>query len=244
MDEKIPVPGGEITKRQLHFIWLADCSGSMAGKKISSLNQAIRETLPEIRKALESHPEVQVFMRAIRFSDKADWHVGPQVVPLESFQWPDLKAGGSTCTAQALRLLAIELEAELMPRRGLPPVIILVSDGYCTDPKEDYNSAIAALNEMPWGQKAVRMAIAIGDESEYDEAQLRKFLGPSTAEIGILKAHSTEQLVGYIKWASVTASVGATIARTRVLSPTGDEANVALPLPPMLPMPSSNSEIF
>lgn len=244
MEPKIPVPGGEIAKRHLHFIWLADCSGSMAGKKIASLNQAIREALPEIRKALESHPEVQVYMRAIKFSNEADWHVGPQAVPLESFSWPDLKAGGSTATAQALRALAVELEVELMPRRGLPPVVILVSDGFCTDPKEEYNAAISALNGMPWGQKAVRMAIAIGDESEYDEAQLRKFLGPSTQEIGLLKAHSAEQLVGYIKWASVTASVGATVARSRLATPAEEEANVALPPPPEIPVSPSNADVF
>jgi uncharacterized protein YegL len=244
MDPMIPVPGGEIAKRQLHFIWLADCSGSMAGKKIASLNQAVREALPEIRKALENHPEVQVYMRAIRFSDKADWHVGFQPVPLESFEWPDLKAGGSTATAQALRLLAVELEVELMPRRGLPPVVILISDGFCTDPKEEYDGALAALNSMPWGQKAVRLAIAIGDESEYDEVQLRKFLGPSTQEIGLLKAHSTEQLVGYIKWASVTASVGATVARSRIGVPGAEETNVALPPPPVIPVSPSNSDVF
>jgi uncharacterized protein YegL len=244
MDNTIPVPGGEIAKRQLHFIWLADCSGSMLGKKIASLNQAVREALPEVRKALENHPEVEVFMRAIRFSEKAEWHVGPKAVLLEDFEWPDLKAGGSTATAQALRLLAIELEVEMMPRRGLPPVVILVSDGYCTDPKEEYEGAIAALNHMPWGRKAVRLAIAIGDESEYDETQLRKFLGPSTQEIGLLKAHSPEQLVGYIKWASVSASIGATQTRSRIDAASEAEANVALPAPPEIPTPSSSSEVF
>ena len=244
MDQTIPVPGGEIAKRQLHFIWLADCSGSMLGKKIASLNQAVREAIPEIRKALENHPEVQVYMRAIRFSEKAEWHVGPKADLLDRFEWPDLKAGGSTATAQALRLLAIELDVEFMPRRGLPPVVILISDGFCTDPKEEYEGAISALNQMPWGRKAVRIAIAIGDESEYDEIQLRKFLGPSTQEIGILKAHSPEQLVGYIKWASVSASIGATQARSQMDAAVDPEVNVALPSPPEIPTPTSSSEIF
>lgn len=43
-------PGGELATRPLHFIWLADCSGSMSiDGKIQALNNAIREALPRIR---------------------------------------------------------------------------------------------------------------------------------------------------------------------------------------------------
>ena len=39
-------PGGELAARPLHFIWIADCSGSMAvDGKIQSLNTAIREAI-------------------------------------------------------------------------------------------------------------------------------------------------------------------------------------------------------
>ena len=41
--------------------------------------------------------------------------------------------GNATATAQAIRMLATELTTENMPRRGYPPVCILVSDGHCTD---------------------------------------------------------------------------------------------------------------
>ena len=29
-------PGGELATRPLHFIWIADCSGSMSGEKIQT----------------------------------------------------------------------------------------------------------------------------------------------------------------------------------------------------------------
>ena len=92
-----------------------------------------------------------------------------------------------------------------MPRRGLPPVCILISDGFCTDPREEYDNAIVELGKIPWGIKAVRLAIAIGDETDYNEVELLKFVNQD--QIGLLKAHSPEELVSYIKWASVSASV-------------------------------------
>ena len=100
----IPVPEGAIARKSLQFFWLTDCSGSMTGKKIATLNQAIREALPEIRSVVSGHPEVEVSMRAIRFADDAEWHVGPKALPIEQFVWPELTVAGGTATSQAIRL--------------------------------------------------------------------------------------------------------------------------------------------
>jgi len=236
----IPIPDGQVAKKQLHFFWLADCSDSMRGKKIATLNQAIREALPEIQKAVAAYPQVDIRMRAIKFSDDAAWHVGPDPVPLADFVWPELETSGLTATAKALRLLAGELSIERMPRRGLPPVCILISDGFCTDPREEYDAAIAELGKIPWGIKAVRLSIAIGDESDYNAAELLKFTNQDA--VGLLKAHSPEELVTYIKWASVSASVASSRGRSRG-APAGDEtSNVALESPP--PMITSNTDLF
>ena len=42
------MPGGGISRRPLHFIILADCSGGMKGEKIQSLNFAIADMLPHL----------------------------------------------------------------------------------------------------------------------------------------------------------------------------------------------------
>jgi uncharacterized protein YegL len=204
----------------------------MSGKKIAILNQSIREALPHVRTAVAAHPEVAVMMRAIKFSDSASWHVGPNAVCVEQFIWPELSPAGSTATAQAIRLLASELTLEKMPRRGYPPVCILVSDGFCTDPREDYDRAIAELLQLPWGKRAVRLAIGIGGESDYDEGELQKFI--SHPEIGVLRADTPGKLVDFIRWASVAATVGASVGRSKA-GATGAETNVILPPPPTGP---------
>jgi uncharacterized protein YegL len=242
MSSGVPVPGGEIARRTLQFFWVADYSGSMGGKKIATLNQAIREALPEVRKALASHPEVSMMMRAIKFSDTASWHVGPQPVPLERFVWPELKTAGATSTAQAVRLLGEELTVEKMPRHGCPPVCILISDGACTDPEGAYEAAVADLVKLPWGRRAVRLAIGVGDDSDYDEDELLKFV--SHREIGVLKADSPGKLVHYIVWASVAASVGASVGKSRMGASGAEETNVAIPSPEPLPAASHHLDVF
>ena len=44
------LPGGALASRPLHFIWVADCSGSMSvDGKIQALNNAIREAIPHMQ---------------------------------------------------------------------------------------------------------------------------------------------------------------------------------------------------
>src|SRR4051794_3111683 len=121
MSRAVPLPQDPVKAgRELHFFWIVDYSGSMKGKKISTVNAAIRDVLPEIRKVVGASPtKVNCFMRAIKFSDDAEWHVGPQPVPVEQFVWTELAAHAGTATAKAISLLASELTLEKMPRRGL-----------------------------------------------------------------------------------------------------------------------------
>ena len=155
MSTLVPVPDDPVAPpRELQFFWIVDYSGSMEGQKMATVNSAIRDVLPEIRNAVAANSTVKCFMRAIKFSNDAGWHVGPQPVPVEQFAWPDLTTLGGTSTAKAIRLLATELAVEKMSRRGLPPVCILLSDGMYTDSKEEYDGAIKHLLDLPWGKHA------------------------------------------------------------------------------------------
>ena len=234
-----PTLPDEVTKRPLHFFYLVDASGSMTGAKINSLNHAIREVVPEIKSALGNHPEVQAKIRAIRFSSDVEWHIGPEAVDLEKFVWNDIQPSGRTSTAGAIRKLVDALDIEQMPRRGYPPVCILISDGFCTDGEEEYESAIAALDSIPWGKKSVRLSIGVGNEGEYDEGELLKF--SNHPEVGLLKAQNAATLVQYIKWASTAAAIGASAGKSKVHDDNGQ--NVVLNTPPH-PVVSDQGDVF
>lgn len=238
-DDVIPTPEGNIAGRKLHFFWLADCSWSMRGRRMEVLNQAIRDVIPNLREAMRQHPEVQMLMRAISFSHDAKWHVGPEPIPLEDFHWDPLSPDGFTATAKAIRLLATELNLERMPqRKGLPPVCILISDGECTEKKSEYEAAITELESTQWGRKAIRLAIAIGDESEYNEEELLRFV--SHKEVGVLKAHTAAQLLDYITWGTIEASIASSQSRMAAQVATDPNLSVNLRPPPPASRPKDS----
>jgi uncharacterized protein YegL len=182
-------PGGEYAGRPLHVIWLLDCSGSMAiSGKIEALNNAIREVIPAMRKAAEGNPEVQFYVRVIRFSTGATWHIAEPTL-LNDFKWVDLHAEGET-----------EEMSNMPPEaRMLPPQIVLISDGKPTD---DWKGALQALLNVPWGRRAVRQAIAIGQDA--DQETLRKFV--DNPEKPVLRVDNAEQLVRYFRYVSTSVA--------------------------------------
>ncbi len=88
-------PGGELASRPLHFFWIVDCSGSMYGEKIGTVNHAIQSTIPEMADAARDNPNAQLLIRTLKFSTGASW-VTTNPVPVEDFAWDDLDAGGVT----------------------------------------------------------------------------------------------------------------------------------------------------
>lgn len=224
-------PGGELATRPLHFIFVADCSGSMSNDgKIQALNTAIREAIPHMQKVADDNPNAQVLVRALAFSNGAQWHIS-QPTPVTDFKWTDLTAEGETDMGKALLALADQLKIPPMTDRALPPVLVLISDGQPTD---DFESGLRALLDQPWGRKAVRIAIAIGGDADHEV--LQKFIGNS--EIKPLPANSPEALVKYIRWASTAVLKSAS-------SPAADQAaapdQAATPAPeqaPQVPIPA------
>ena len=239
------LPGGEMAGRPLHFIWIADCSGSMSGDKIQSLNTAIRESVPEMKNVAQSNPHAKVLVRAIKFSSGATWHI-PQATPIEQFQWQDLAASGVTDMGRALSMVADELKMPPMDPRGLPPVLVLITDGYPTD---DVSRGIQAIMDQPWGKKSVRIGIGIGEDADY--AVLEKFIG--NLEIKPLHARNADQLVGYIKWAStaVLQSASAPAVAGSNVGPSGapggstnPPGNIPIPAPPASSGGQSTSDVW
>lgn len=223
------IPGGEMAARPLHFFWIADCSGSMDGDKIQSLNTAIREAIPEMRRVAQNNPNAQVKVRAIKFSNGATWHIA-QPTPVETFQWSNLNAGGVTDMGKAFLLVAEQLRVPPMDPRGLPPVLVLISDGYPTD---DVSRGLKAIMDEPWGKKAVRLAIGIGGDADY--GMLQKFIGNS--EIKACQANNPDALLQYIKWASTAAVQAASAPQVEHVQKTAVQDPMAL-APTLLPIPA------
>ncbi|MCD8336515.1 MAG: tellurium resistance protein [Lachnospiraceae bacterium] len=216
MAEKLKRPGGELASRPLHFFWIVDCSGSMYGEKIGTVNHAIQSTIPDMVDAADNNPNAQLLIRTLKFSSGASW-VTANPVPVEDFVWDDLEAGGVTDLGQAFDLLAAQLTIPPMSDRALPPVLVLLSDGQPTD---NYKKSLDKLLHLPWGKKAVRIAISIGQDA--DDSVLTEFTG--NREL-LLQANNAAMLTKMIKWASTAASmVSAPASRVKLEDKSADKA--------------------
>jgi uncharacterized protein YegL len=162
--------------------------------KIQALNNAIREAIPHMQSVAEENPNANVLVRAVKFSSGAQWHIA-EPTPIAKLSWAELQAGGARDMGKALILVAEQLKSPPMIERGLPPVLVLCTDGKPTD---DFQGGLKALMAEPWGQKAVRLAVAIGEDADKDA--LQKFIGHP--EIQPLQANNPAALVNYIKWVS------------------------------------------
>jgi uncharacterized protein YegL len=192
-------PGGRMAARPLHFFWLADGSGSMRVEgKIQALNHAIHEAIPHMRAAALDNPHAAVFVNAVRFADSAQW-MDDRLTPVSEFRWTDLEAGGATAMGEALAMVGEALQPPLMNDRALPPVLALVTDGLPTD---DFQAGLNHLMSKPWGQAALRLVVAIGEDSSSPDAQsiFRQFIANDALKP--FHANNPEALAEQIRWIS------------------------------------------
>ena len=184
MPDRNALPGGAISSRPLRFYWILDVSGSMrSAGKIQSLNGAVRSAIPAMQAVAAENPHVQLLVRTLAFSTGTRWMTG-EPVPVDSVEWKDLKAKGRTGMGAAMRAMAVELSVE---------------------------AGLRTLLAEPWGRRAIRLAIAIGEEAKLDV--LRNFIGHS--EIEPLVAQNAADLVGYIRWASTAVVDTASAPRSQ-----------------------------
>ena len=78
------------------------------------------------------------------------------------------------------------------------PAIFLLSDG---EPTDEYKKELGRLKENNWFKKAIKVAVAIGEDANRDV--LAEFTGSKEAVVAV---HTPEALVKMIRFVSVTAS--------------------------------------
>lgn len=184
-----------ISQRPLDVIYLIDVSGSMEGAKIQSVNNAMHELESSLREEAKKNPTAQVNVRIMTFGDtSAKWHIGTKT-PVEQFKYKDINnVYGGTPLGSALALLNDSLDSTHMPNRSLRPIIVLLSDGWPTD---HYENNLKKLLSLPWGKKAIKVAIAIGHDAD------KELLATFTTDPNlVLNASNATELRNFIKWTS------------------------------------------
>lgn len=198
LDNIAPAP-----RRVMTLFYVVDTSGSMYGRKIGTVNNAMEEAiqsdLPEISAA---NDDAEIRVAILKFSTDCEW-ITPQSgpVPIEDLFWNDLVAGGLTDLGHACHELNQKLSRTeyLKSQTGAyAPVILLFSDG---GPTDDWQSGLRELKQNNWFKHAIKIAIAVDDDA--DKQVLAEFTGTPEA---VIEAKDKNTLKALIRKVSVRAS--------------------------------------
>jgi uncharacterized protein YegL len=190
-----------IPRKTMVLFFLVDTSGSMDGAKMGAVNAAIEEVIPELKELSETNADAQIKVAALEFSSGARWITAGGPVNAEEFRWNYLDAAGVTDLGHACLMLNEKLSKKAFMQEAtgsFAPAIFLLSDG---GPTDDWQKGLAELKGNNWFKKAVRVAVAIGEDA--DKEVLKQFTGTMEA---VLEAKNIAMLKRMIKFVSVRAS--------------------------------------
>ncbi|MDR2931733.1 MAG: VWA domain-containing protein [Oscillospiraceae bacterium] len=190
----------EVARRTMVLFFVVDTSGSMDGSKIGSLNTAIEDVLPEIKQISQENVDAQIKIAVLEFSSGARW-LTPAPMEVADYSWNYLNADGVTDLGAACAELNAKLSRNAFMNDvagSFAPAVFLLSDG---EPTDDYKKPLEDLNNNNWFKKAIKVAVAIGDDANKDV--LKEFTGSSET---VLTVYSPEALKKLIRFVSVTAS--------------------------------------
>lgn len=194
--------------RPLPIVLLLDCSGSMSGEKISSLNQAVRKMLNTLSK--EESRISEFLITIITFGGGAQVAIPP--TSASQITYMDLLAGGGTPLGDALILAKDVIEDKATtPSRAFRPLMVLVSDGVPTD---IWESKLDDLILNGRSSKCDRMAMGIGPEA-YEgpgRATLEKFVAGTDHKV--FEADEAEKIQSFFKLVTMS-----TVSRSKSVDP-------------------------
>lgn len=190
-----------IPRRKMTLFFLIDKSGSMYGKKIGSVNDAIENVLPMIGEISDENPDAEINVAALEFSTGTRW-LYDEPKHANEFIWQQVEAEGMTSLGEACSELNKKLSRSgfmSTPSGCFAPAIILLSDG---GPTDNFEAGLNQLKQNSWFKSAIKIAIAIGDDADKDV--LKDFTGSLEA---VITVHNLDALKKMIRIIAITSSM-------------------------------------
>lgn len=188
-----------VARKSMVMFFLIDTSGSMEGRSIAAVNDAMREVLPDIQDISNNNADAKIKLAVMSFSSGTNWETTePQ--ELDSYRWEDLEAGGVTEMGAAFRELNSKLDrnAFLQDPAGVKmPVIILISDG---EPTDGFREGLNVLQQNKWYKRSIKVALGV-DDANMDV--MKEFTGSCESAIYLRDKSNLKKLIRIV---SVTSS--------------------------------------
>lgn len=146
----------------MNVIYVVETSARVEGEALDFVVHLLAETCRILGEEKASN-EVRVAL--LEAGPRCCWSDSSSPVPLDAFSWEGAEAHGCCNLGQALHELDDKLSEHgfLSPSPDNPPVIVFVCDGRSGD---DYEEAFTNLSRNEWFRKALRVAYALGADSD------------------------------------------------------------------------------
>ena len=160
--------GEGIARQELNLLFVIDNSGSMEGKNIGAVNNAIRDIISIMPEIQEDTADAVIKISALKFSDNAEW-IYSEPKEVGDFKWSDLSADGGTNLSGAYDALSLWLSkksngGQMPDIGGVAPIVILMTDGLPTS--YDWENHLNTLKKKGWFKVALKYALAIGIDTD------------------------------------------------------------------------------
>ena len=160
-----------VIEDEIHLFFIIDCSESMIGDPIQTVNETMGTMLPTLLQVAQAK-EVMLMFHVLAYNDTVHWLCGSTAedgVPMDQFQWHEISAGGGKNTAGAIRAILPGLSRRYLGHTDISPIIILITDGKSASLQESE----AAIKELA-SARAFAMRIAFGVKG-YNPRELEDF---------------------------------------------------------------------
>lgn len=176
---------GEVPEYVKLLVILVDCSGSLEGTLIGSVNSLMEEILADLERASGDRRII-----VATYGDSVSWSSSaPQT--LEDFGgWRRVHAGGMSNLGEALKQLSVKLkDKDWYPKGtiGTKEVFLLFSDGMATDHYED---GMELLKKNEVFKRGIRLAVNFSELS--DTKVLEDFAGGSGGVLNLKRNEITK----------------------------------------------------
>ena len=210
-------------KRVMNVFLIIDTSGSMTGEPIGMVNQAIRETIPDLVQVQKNSEGAEIRIAIMKFDNAAKWVTPPE--PVEDYAHVDFGASGGTNAGAAFELLSSKLSrAEFLHSAGghYAPLILFLTDG---ESFEGWQSKLDELKKNNWFKAAIKVVLAAGLDATTAEAW--KLFKSFTNEELIFYANTPEKIKGLIQLLTVHTSQWVTQGGSRGGAQSSSQASSA-----------------
>lgn len=211
-------------ERALPIFVLADTSGSMDGEKIVMLNNALREMVA----VLSGMEDIRGVFKICIITFGREVKVHQKLLDVHKIQLTELTVGGRTPLGEAIeRAISMIEDKTVVPSTAYTPTVVLVSDGWPTDIREEdatyegylkWEPIVHLHNQSMRASKCLCLAMGIGEDADTD--MLKAFI--QNEKIPVFKSNEASGILPFFKWVTMS-----TVSRMKSGNP--DDINVIYP---------------